>query len=43
MVRIRYKVGRSKPKMYWSKTCPKCRKPGVVAVRTGGFYMRFWY
>ena len=43
MVRIRFKVGRSKPKTLWSKTCPKCRKPGAVGVRAGSFFTRFWF
>lgn len=37
------RVPRHKPKVLTSTTCPKCRKPDAVGVRTAGFYQRFWY
>ncbi|WP_162667583.1 hypothetical protein [Gemmata massiliana] len=32
-----------RPRVEWSRTCPGCRVPEAVAVRTAPGKLRFWY
>jgi hypothetical protein len=34
---------RTRPRVEWSRNCPRCRGVGTVEVKTGGAYTRFWY
>lgn len=34
---------RTRPRVEWSRNCPRCRGAGTVEVKTGGAYTRFWY
>jgi ssDNA-binding Zn-finger/Zn-ribbon topoisomerase 1 len=32
-----------RPQVLWSRTCPKCRQPDSVCVRSALGKLRFWY